>query len=433
MTSCNNFKKYKTLSLLSVCLSSIRVFLGPITLLVLAKNLSTEELGFYYAFFSLTAMAQLLEVGMSSVLKQYYSHSYAIHDISEKNIKISNYFNFSIYWYLILSILFFILGGGVSYVMFNDYNGIVNWKLPWFFLLFVSCTNLLVLPLNAMLDGTQRQQLLMKANIVSQLMIAISLWLTIYLGLGLYSLGLSQLVGILFFLLSVFIFNKCRFQFIEIHKKNFSFKTVFNELWPLLKKTSIVWFLGYFYWNGFNIISFKYLGAEIAGFVGMSMSIMRAGQNIAISILNSQMTLYASNIAMGKIDEARRVFKKYFIISFLLLISGYSIFYIFYYVKPDFFLFKKVLPLEQMIYVSIFFALTFIISGTETFIRCFKVEKFVITQTINSILTPFLFVLGLNFHYQYFCLPIISVLIVSILTLYISRRFYTGYSNAKNT
>ncbi|EIN2682934.1 O81 family O-antigen flippase, partial [Escherichia coli] len=47
--------------------------------------------------------------------------------------------------------------------------------------------------------------------------------------------------------------------------------------------------------------------------------------------------------------------------------------------------------------------------------------------------TPFLFVLGLNFHYQYFCLPIISVLIVSILTLYISRRFYTGYSNAKNT
>ncbi|MEH4916328.1 O81 family O-antigen flippase, partial [Escherichia coli] len=322
MTSCNNFKKYKTLSLLSVCLSSIRVFLGPITLLVLAKNLSTEELGFYYAFFSLTAMAQLLEVGMSSVLKQYYSHSYAIHDISEKNIKISNYFNFSIYWYLILSILFFILGGGVSYVMFNDYNGIVNWKLPWFFLLFVSCTNLLVLPLNAMLDGTQRQQLLMKANIVSQLMIAISLWLTIYLGLGLYSLGLSQLVGILFFLLSVFIFNKCRFQFIEIHKKNFSFKTVFNELWPLLKKTSIVWFLGYFYWNGFNIISFKYLGAEIAGFVGMSMSIMRAGQNIAISILNSQMTLYASNIAMGKIDEARRVFKKYFIISFLLLISG---------------------------------------------------------------------------------------------------------------
>lgn len=51
MTSCNNFKKYKTLSLLSVCLSSIRVFLGPITLLVLAKNLSTEELGFYYAFF----------------------------------------------------------------------------------------------------------------------------------------------------------------------------------------------------------------------------------------------------------------------------------------------------------------------------------------------------------------------------------------------
>ncbi|STC85028.1 Uncharacterised protein [Escherichia coli] len=94
----------------------------------------------------------------------------------------------------------------MSYVMFNDYNGIVNWKLPWFFLLFVSCTNLLVLPLNAMLDGTQRQQLLMKANIVSQLMIAISLWLDNLFRLGaIFSWSITIGRNIIFFTVSFYI------------------------------------------------------------------------------------------------------------------------------------------------------------------------------------------------------------------------------------
>lgn len=75
-------------------------------------------------------------------------------------------------------------------------------------------------------------------------------------------------------------------------------------------KRSLV--LGYFYWNGFNIISFKYLGPEIAGYIGISISIMRAGQNIAMSILNSQMTLYANNIANGFVKEAKKIFDKYF-------------------------------------------------------------------------------------------------------------------------
>lgn len=51
MVTSEKEKKYKTISLLSICFSSIRVFVGPVTLLVLAKKLSSEELGFYYAFF----------------------------------------------------------------------------------------------------------------------------------------------------------------------------------------------------------------------------------------------------------------------------------------------------------------------------------------------------------------------------------------------
>ncbi|WP_341517167.1 O81 family O-antigen flippase [Citrobacter gillenii] len=432
MVTSEKERKYRAISLLSICFSSIRVFVGPITLLVLAKKLSSEELGFYYAFFSLTAMAQLLEVGMTGVLKQYYSHAYESTGDKENYDKISSYFLFSLYWYFALSIIFFFMGVIVSYVMFKDYDGLIQWNAAWYLLLLISCISLMLLPLNAMLDGTQKQNMLIRANIVSQLIVAISLWVAIYSGLGLYSMALSQFAGIISFLSSIYLLNSCSWNFYDFKRKEVVFKKVFFELWPLLKKTSVVWFLGYFYWNGFNIISFKYLGPEIAGCIGISIAIMRAGQNIAVSILNSQMTLYANNIAKGFFKEAKIIFDRYFIMSLLLLLIGYGVFYLLYFLKPNFFLFKKVLPLEQMIYVSIFFIFTFIISGVEVFTRCFKVEKFVITQVINSILTPSLFLLGIHLQMKYFILPIASVFVVSILTISISRRFYSGYTYEKN-
>lgn len=425
----NSYKEYRVISLLSICMSSLRIIVGPITLLVLAKKMTSEELGFYYTFFSLTAMTQLLEVGMTGVLRQYYSHSYNKDNSTDK---ISNYFIFSVYWYFALSILFYILGTIIPFVMYNDYQGQILWEKPWFLLLAISCFSLMLLPLNAMLDGTQRQHLLIKANIISQLAVALSLWSFIYAGYGLYALGLSQLIGMLSFLTAIFVLNKLSWRLIKLNYKVFNFKEVLIDLWPLLKKTSVVWFLGYFYWNGFNILSFKYLGAEIAGFIGISIALMRAGQNIAISILNSQMTLYANSIAKGLVAESKKIFDKYFFLSFCLLLCGYAIFYIAHFLFPGFFLFQKILPMDQMVFVSIFFMFTFLISGFEAFIRCFKVEKFVFTQLLNSVLTPLLFWAGIALNCKYFLLPILSVLLVTIMTLYISKNFYSEIINEKN-
>lgn len=46
-------------------------------------------------------MTQLLEVGMTGVLKQYYSHSYDSTDNKGNSDKISKYFIFSLYWYFL--------------------------------------------------------------------------------------------------------------------------------------------------------------------------------------------------------------------------------------------------------------------------------------------------------------------------------------------
>ena len=81
----------------------VRVLSGPLSLVVLSSNFSSEQLSFYYTFFSLIAMQQLLEMGIGFTIKQAIAHAYsAISHTTVKNYNrnIQNYFTFSLLWFV---------------------------------------------------------------------------------------------------------------------------------------------------------------------------------------------------------------------------------------------------------------------------------------------------------------------------------------------
>ncbi|HAS8348792.1 TPA: O81 family O-antigen flippase [Vibrio vulnificus] len=416
-----NYFRINQLALLSLFSSSFKVLVGPITLLFLAKTLSSEELGFYYAFFSLVAMKQLLEVGMTNVLKQFYSYqSNSPFNVGSRK-KINDYFIFSIKWYLILAFIFSILSIFIGYVFFYDYSGSVDWKGSWYLLIFGSFFSLLIMPLQSYLDGSQYQKELQKYNIVSQLCGTCVLWLSLYFGLSLFSIGMSTLVTSFSFVLCVF-FNRVNIFKFSFTTRNFKFRSVFFELWPLLKRTSLVWFLGYFYWNGFNIIAFKYLGPISAGIIGLSLSLGRAGLNIAISIVISHMTIYAKDIANEKYDSAYDAFKKNSLSGFVILLLGYSVFLIAQLSFESFYFFSKVLKIEEIMWMFMFFVLSYVISSMDNFTRCYKVEKFVFIQFVNSIITPLSFFLSIYAGFPYFSGPAMSLVLIMIMTFSVFKE-----------
>ncbi|OCH28870.1 hypothetical protein A6E12_09320 [Aliivibrio fischeri] len=413
--------KSNQLALISLFSSSFKVLVGPITLLILAKYLSSEELGFYYTFFSLVAMKQLLEAGMSNVLKQYYAHQVDnVDDIKAKK-KISSYFIFSMKWYLMIAFFFSIVSLVVGYLYFYDYKGSIEWENSWYLLIFATFLSLLTMPYQSFLDGNQLQKELQTYNLFSQVVGTIILWYSLYLNFNLISIGLSIIATSISFIFCIFINRFNIFKF-SILYKNSDFKSVFFELWPLLKKTGLVWFLGYFYWNGFNVISFKYLGPISAGIIGLSLSLGRAGLNIAISIVISHMTIYAKDIARKKYNTAYKNFIKNAISGMILLLLGYLIFLICQLVFDDFYFFDKVLNIYQLLWMFIFFIISYITSVMDNYTRCYKVEKFVLIQFINSVLTPLSFFISILNGWPYFFGPTISLIVIMIMTFWVFKK-----------
>ncbi|MEX5790053.1 hypothetical protein AB6H13_20235, partial [Providencia vermicola] len=68
------------IAIFSLLAKSINIFCGPITLLIISSKLSSEEIAFYYTFFNLIALQQLVELGLGFTLKQCISHSYKLVD-----------------------------------------------------------------------------------------------------------------------------------------------------------------------------------------------------------------------------------------------------------------------------------------------------------------------------------------------------------------
>ncbi|WP_305818607.1 hypothetical protein [Photobacterium leiognathi] len=91
------------IALLAVVSRGAKLFLGPITLLIISAQLSSDELGYYYTFFSFISMQMLVELGIGHVIKQYISHAYIEKDgewLESSKIKIKRYYYFSICWFV---------------------------------------------------------------------------------------------------------------------------------------------------------------------------------------------------------------------------------------------------------------------------------------------------------------------------------------------
>ncbi|MDM9282860.1 O81 family O-antigen flippase [Providencia rettgeri] len=407
--------KNKKIAFLGLSATGSKIVTGPVTMLILASTLTTEEIGFYYVFFSLIASSQLLEFGIGWILKHFYAYEKKENNkITNESIKnISSLYAFSLTWYSFLAIGFLFLGSILGELNFNSYIGDIEWRLPWYLVLISASLNLIIMPLKAYLDGLQFQTYLYTISLICQVSMAISLWLSLYHNLGLYSIAISQLTE---FTLFILLFNINKNHKIKFDFSDYDFKTKLKQLSPLLKKTGIVCFLVYFYWNGFNFISFNVLNPTLAGIIGLSIALGRAGMGIAASITQSQSTIYSNLISRKELPTAISSFKKFRLVSNLVLVSGYSLFLISCYVFPNFFFFKKILDINNLITLFLFFFIAHNVSVIDNFTRCFKVELFVKIQFINSTLTPLSFFLTTYMSINYFSLPCIIITFIYILT-----------------
>jgi hypothetical protein len=385
------------IAIYSFIAKGLRVSLAPLSLLVLTMTLSIEEISFYYVFFSLIAMKQLAEMGLGKVIRQFIAHKNITQDLESK-IKapsltsVYDYFSFSYIWFTGVCLFIILIVGPLGYIYFSPYEGNVNWFLPWCILVLVSGISLLNMPLECLLDGTQKQIEVKKVRILCGIIYTLLFITFLYCDLGLYSAPLSilcseLLVFYLFRKLSLIYLNPPKFLELDINK----FTIVFKELKSILFRTMIIWGAGYFFWHGFNLIAFKVLTIEMAGQLALTIALARAGLDLSVSMVIGQSTLYGSLIAQDKENTAYHLFIKYTLIGGGILIVGYSAFLIALKFSILDFLTGKILPINICISVFVFMAINYILITVNSYVRCFKVEPFTVQSVLSAMLIPLIF------------------------------------------
>lgn len=387
----------KKVSLYALLSQSSRLLSGPLVLLVISSKLTSEQMSYYYSFFSIIAMQQLLEMGLGFAIKQFIAHAYKEREgkwLESSILDVKSYFRFACLWFAFIFVfILFGIGFFGDYFFSSEYSEI-DWSIPWWSLVFASAIATGLTPILFLLEGCQRQVEIYKARLFSGLSASATTCILMAAGFDLYSIAISVVISN--FVMYVYLYR-------HIYEINMSFQRVvgfsktiketFFELWPMVSKMSLTWVMGYFFWNSFNLIAFKQFTPDLAGKLGFTLALARAGFGIAESIVASQSTIYAKQISEGKVEIAVLAFKKGMNQSLGLLIFGYASFCSVNMIIPDLYIFNKSLDLNQTIQVFIYFILLLPVILQSNFCRCFKKEPYFYISIFSNIAVPIVFFL----------------------------------------
>lgn len=423
-------RKSGRISFYAMINKGLSVLIGPITVFFISKNLTAEEIAFYYTFFNLIGLQQLAELGIGHTIKQYVSHSLVYDDgvlTTESKQKINSYLRFSKKWFGYLSLFVLFVVGCAGQVYYDGYQGIIEWQKPWWCLVIVSFFNIRFLPYQIFSEACQQQILVFSAQIIASLAAALSLWISLLNGFGLFSIAISYLLSTIcvnFFVL----FKQQEFLKELSNYKETEFVTIFKEVWPLLKNVSVVWGVGFLFWNGINLISFKVFDKNFAGLVIFTFTIAKMIFSIAETIVASQMTVWSNMIANNEFDSVVSIFKKYRLASLVVYLFSFSMLLIAKRYFGDLWFLAKLLEPEQLIQFGVFFFILLYLTTANNLIRCLKIEPFMYVSIFHGLLVPALFYLSVNAGLKHFLIPSCLVVIVSIFaSKKISKNLILGH------
>lgn len=355
---------------------------------------------FYFSFFNIVAMQQLLELGIGFTLKQYISHSYSIGNNKEGSSYDSYcYFKFANVWFSIISLFILIIVGFGGVAFYSDYVGEISWLYPWVSLVVVSAFSSFNLPKLILIEASQRQELFYKSRLIYSLAYSILLAFLLYKDLGLFSISISMLISL--FLQYAYLYRSYREIIKRWHNYVFSkteFKSVLKEIWPMLSRMSVTWFTGFFFWNSFNLIAYKNLPLVEAGKFAFTLSLTKSAYNLCEALISSQLTYFGRLISEDKKYKSYQLFKRYLIISILLLTFGYSLVVISYILWPNFYLFDKMIGLSNTVSVFLYFLFLFPIVLKANYCRCFKIEPYMYFSVFLNLSIPIIFFFTSKFY-----------------------------------
>ena len=146
-----------------------------------------------------------------------------------------------------------------------------DWQWPWVILIVATSLNILVLPFLAIVEGSGLVSEAYTVRLIQGVFGAFACWVMLSLGGGLWATSMIPLFGFCVAILWLVFRQSGLLQF-AWRSNRFHIKWS-HEIWPLQWRIGLSWLSGYFLTQIYTPILFYYHGAEVAGQMGLSLTI----------------------------------------------------------------------------------------------------------------------------------------------------------------
>jgi hypothetical protein len=376
------------------------VLSGAISLIFVARFLTTDQQGFYFTFWSVLGLWVFFDLGLSVSIVQFASHERAALSLVDGRMvgdlrarqRLASLCRLALQWGAWAACLMFVIVMPAGLIFFGKYRpaGVhVNWILPWILVVLATTLNVIIGPLGAILEGSGLIEDTSLMRLLQTMAANLTLWTALALGAALYSAVLLAAMMAAFGLGWIFIRHRRFFNDLRhapaggerIHWR--------SEMWPFQWRSAMSWMTGYFTFQIFNPILFAAQGPAAAGKMGISVLVSATIGMFAQSWINTRAVDFGALVAGRRFDELDRVFRNTFVQStgvvvFLSagVLGGVELLRWFHHPMARRLL--EPLPLAILLLAT---ALNNIVIAEAAYLRAFKREPFVVIFLPVFILT----------------------------------------------
>lgn len=295
------------------------VVAGPVSLVFVARYLSTEEQGFYYTIWSVLGLQIVFELGFSFVITQFASHERAnlqrvdgrmTGDVRSRQ-RLASLLRLSVKWYCSAGLFMIAVLLPAGFFFFSRYarGSSVDWVLPWILVAVLTSCNLMLVPLSALLEGAGQIEDVSLMRLLQLIATNILVWISLASGARLYSAVVlcASMAAFAVVWLSV----RHRALFLDLWRVPSDAHPIHwrSEVWPFQWRMAVSWVSGYIIFQLFNPIIFAAKGPVDAARMGMSLMVVISISSFAVAWINARAVDYGSLIASRRFVELDAIFR----------------------------------------------------------------------------------------------------------------------------
>lgn len=303
-------------------LQKVVIFIkGPISAILIATQFSPETQGYFYTFQTIIMLQVFVELGLGTAIIQFTSHEWSslglnddgkIVGDSDSLSRLISIAQLGIKWFLIASVIIIIGIGIGGYLFFSSSpnNGHVSWVMPWFCMCIITGINICFTPVWSILEGCNQVASLYTYRFILLIIGCFCFWAGLLLG---FQLWVATLYGLVTLICGVVYL---RWKYLPFCKAVFLSKPQGpriewrTHIFPMQWRLAVSWISGYFGFNFFTPILFKFHGPVVAGQFGMTWNVIRVIGTTATAWLSPRVPTFGMLIAKKKYFELDKLFWK---------------------------------------------------------------------------------------------------------------------------